>query len=501
MTPAIEVVLDPAVKERADKVALLDLDVLLTGERGTGKTQLAKLIHEDSRRKGKPFVALSCADIAKDLMESTLFGHMKGSFTNAHEDRPGLVEKAHEGTLFLDEIGELPLALQSKLLRLLQDRVYRRLGSTKDIEADFRLISATNRDLVELCQQRAFREDLYDRINDVSITLPPLRESPERAQQIAEIATREHKLDKPRSEEVLAAVKRLSLRRNAWPGNTRTLLNFVRRHSLGVAEEERRLREEWARQPTSGGAGQLTPIPPAVSPTLEERERYAALIRQVAGQASSKKRPITVASRDASQKLASRLLDVHPQPLSLEEVETMLEIKKRSLSENIDVLCNRGLMRKTSGGLVASWPPATTTLVVQRRGEWMPVGRDEIPRLTRGDRVHVVLKTKCAGTLGAVMITHRPGRSPISVDLHDEKELQPSKEPPIEIELVGEGGLEQILVHVGPPVARSGRLVEPTYTEGLLPDSEALEAGRRQVLARWHEGWLAEYLVFHARDA
>ena len=153
--------------------------MLITGESGTGKELIAKAIHYNSSRRGKPFVAINCAAIPETLMESEIFGHEKGAFTDASARKTGQFELANEGTLFLDEIGDLPLLTQAKILRVLQEKEFLRVGGTKTIKVDVRLVAATNKDLVKATKEGRFREDLFYRINVIPIFLPPLRERKE----------------------------------------------------------------------------------------------------------------------------------------------------------------------------------------------------------------------------------------------------------------------------------------------------------------------------------
>lgn len=496
MRRATKLIFDPEVERRLEQVARAAGDVLIVGPTGSGKSEVARRIHELGLRKGHPFILQNCAAIPKELAESTLFGHERGAFTTADRAARGIVAAADRGTLFLDEIGELPLAVQAKLLTLLQDHTYRPVGSVVEKEADFRLIAATNRDLIELCNQGLFREDLYHRINVLSVALPSLRESPQRAQQIAVAELERLAMPEALGAQALAAVNRLSRHPMAWPGNVRELLSFLRRCVLGVAQEERRLAEEWARWRRSDGTGRLTPFAPTVSPSLGERDRYAGLLHQLAEHGA---RPKTAVSREVSLELSSRLLDAFPEALALDEVQVILGVRdRRTLSTNVALLENRGLVRRVSGGLVAMWPPATSTLLGRHQGEWIPAGPGTILSLVHGDRVRIELTAKCAGTLGVVIVTHRPTGLSSPDTILEGKELQASKTMPIEVELDGDCGLEQILVHVGPPAARGGKLVEATRAEGIMPDSQALERGRRMVLERWHEGWLTEHLVFHS---
>src|ERR1700691_3445841 len=171
--------------QQARIVAPTDSTVVIYGETGTGKELFASLVHELSRRSGGPFIRLNCAAIPEGLLESELFGHEKGAFTGAVAQRVGRFEAAHRGTLFLDEIGDMPLSLQSKLLRVLQEQEFERLGSARTVRVDVRVIAATNRDLSQLVEERMFRMDLFYRLNVFPITLPPLRDRREDIPQLA----------------------------------------------------------------------------------------------------------------------------------------------------------------------------------------------------------------------------------------------------------------------------------------------------------------------------
>ncbi len=206
--------------------------VLISGETGTGKDVAARLLHASCANKDKPFVHIDCASLPPDLMESELFGHEKGAFTGAIATRPGLIEAAEDGTLFLDEIGELPLALQAKLLNVLERRVVRRLGSTKERVVPARFIAATNRDLHEMSQNGHFRQDLYYRLNVMSIVMPPLRERAGDvlllAQHFAMQTARRYGLTPP----VFSADAVAALNHYAWPGNVRELKHQISRAML-----------------------------------------------------------------------------------------------------------------------------------------------------------------------------------------------------------------------------------------------------------------------------
>ncbi|MBN2184714.1 MAG: PEP-CTERM-box response regulator transcription factor [Candidatus Krumholzibacteriota bacterium] len=211
------------------KIAPTDVSVLITGESGTGKELIARAIHARSPRKNRPFIPINCGAIPENLLESELFGHEKGSFTGAVSSKPGKFEIAEGGTIFLDEIGELPLALQVKILRFLQDHVIERVGGQQQIQLDIRVIAATNRDLSKMIGERTFREDLYYRINTINISLPPLRD---RGQDILLLAMHFlHHFNSEFSRNVRAFGQsaRNVLYSHSWPGNVRELENRVKR--------------------------------------------------------------------------------------------------------------------------------------------------------------------------------------------------------------------------------------------------------------------------------
>jgi len=208
------------------KVAKTDITVLITGETGTGKEVIANMIHQKSMRKDHPFVAVNVASIPKDLIESELFGYVKGAFTGAVVDKKGKFEEADGGTIFLDEIGEMDLSLQAKILRVIQNKEITRVGSNKNINLDARIIAATNRDLEEMVKDGRFREDLFYRLNVVEIHLPPLRERKEDIPVLVSHFLNKYKNIKSEKLQVDEKVTNLFKKYN-WPGNIRELENVI----------------------------------------------------------------------------------------------------------------------------------------------------------------------------------------------------------------------------------------------------------------------------------
>jgi two-component system NtrC family response regulator len=217
-----------AASRKAEKIAQTDISTLLLGESGTGKEVFARSMHEHSLRKDKPFIAINCASIPENLLESELFGYEKGAFTGANKTTPGKIETAQNGTLFLDEIGDMPIGLQAKMLRFLQERVIERVGGRSEIPVDIRVICATHRDVQTMVAEQTFREDLYYRIGEISIQIPPLRDRNNDVILLARTFLSQY------NEEFKTKLKGFSdnavsaMMQHKWPGNIRELQNKLK---------------------------------------------------------------------------------------------------------------------------------------------------------------------------------------------------------------------------------------------------------------------------------
>jgi len=218
-----------AVYDQIKKISQSKASVLIRGESGTGKELIARAIHCNSPRRDKPFIKLNCAALAPSLLESELFGHEKGSFTHAINKKIGRFELADEGTLLLDEIGEMDPGLQSKLLRVLQEREFERVGGTKPIKVDTRIISTTNRNLEKAIENGSFREDLYFRLNVIPIKIPPLRERKEDIPALAQYFLEKYNLENNKNIKEIDGDAMMMLMGNDWPGNVRELENAIER--------------------------------------------------------------------------------------------------------------------------------------------------------------------------------------------------------------------------------------------------------------------------------
>ena len=267
------------VMETIASVADTDANVLVVGESGTGKELIANALHEKSRRKDGPWIKINCAALPKDLIESELFGHNRGAFTGATTDKVGLLEEAHQGSLLLDEITEMPVDLQAKLLRVLEDRVVRRLGGAKSVPVDFRLISSTNRAPEAALKDGQLRRDLYFRINTVTIAVPPLRDRRDDIPILAHAFLEHYRAKHARQVDEIEPEAYRRLLSHAWPGNVRELQHAIERAVLVARTREITLADlPETLQHGSGDpdAGNITPseVP---SGSLEDIERASIL--------------------------------------------------------------------------------------------------------------------------------------------------------------------------------------------------------------------------------
>jgi two-component system response regulator FlrC len=284
-----------AAISRCERVAQADATVLLTGESGVGKDVFARRIHQLSPRSGKPYLAINCAAIPEQLLESTLFGYEKGAFTGATRNQPGKFEQAHGGTLFLDEIGEMPLELQAKLLRVLQDQVVERLGSLRSVHCDVRIVAATNQDLTLRVREGRFREDLYFRLAVFPVRIPPLRERPADIPPLTDHFLAKYGRTMGRSDLQISQASRQSLMQYAWPGNVRELENAIQR-SLLLCDGKEIQPQDLELHPLGGGisapppAGieiayknETAPQPVAQDIDSIERQHILKVLKQVGG--------------------------------------------------------------------------------------------------------------------------------------------------------------------------------------------------------------------------
>ena len=268
------------VMETIASVADTDANVLIVGESGTGKELIANALHERSARREGPWIKINCAALPKDLIESELFGHMRGSFTGATTEKVGLLEEAHKGSLLLDEITEMPVDLQAKLLRVLEDRVVRRLGGAKSIPVDFRLLSSTNRSPEQAVKEGQLRQDLYFRINTVTIGVPPLRERREDLPMLVRAFLERYRAKHQRPIDAIEPEAYRRLLSYPWPGNVRELQHALERAVLVARGRDVTLADLPESIQHEGGDGSLSgAIAPSEVPagSLEEIERASIL--------------------------------------------------------------------------------------------------------------------------------------------------------------------------------------------------------------------------------
>ncbi len=312
--PSSVVVRDPAMlalHELAARAAAGTISVLLLGETGCGKEILADLIHSRSPRRDRPFLRLNCAALAESLLESELFGHEKGSFSGATQAKPGLLETADGGTVFLDELGEMPLSLQAKLLRVIEERKVTRVGGLKARAIDVRFVSATNRDLEAESALGTFRADLYYRLNGMTLSIPPLRERPSEIESLARLFLARAATELGRPVPTLAADALAQLKRYIWPGNIRELRNMMERAALLCVGGVVTLAELPLEKLSAGFARPAPPAPPP-APELpaesDERARIMDALERCAGNQTHAARLLgisrgTLVSRLAEYKL------------------------------------------------------------------------------------------------------------------------------------------------------------------------------------------------------
>ncbi len=283
------------------RAALRDTPVLLIGESGTGKELLARALHKNGPRAPGPFVAVNCSAIPETLLESELFGHKKGAFTDAREDRPGLFQLAQRGTIFLDEIGDMAPALQGKLLRVLQEKEVHPVGAPMPVPTDVRIITATHRDLASLVADARFREDLLYRINVIEVRVPPLRERPDDLEPLVRYLLDKHGAHLGKHECSVSADAMAVLRRHRWPGNVRELENVLERALVlgaGTVIEPVDLPDSLREKPSSNastaGGRRLADI---------EREHIARTLRAAAGNKAAAARVLGLDRKTLYRKL------------------------------------------------------------------------------------------------------------------------------------------------------------------------------------------------------
>ena len=290
---------------RIEQVATLDTTVLLEGETGTGKELFAMAIHNRSPRRNKPFVKVNCAALPANLIESELFGHEKGAFTGSIQKQIGRFELAHHGTIFLDEVGEIPIELQSKLLRVLQEGEFERLGSPKTIKVDVRIIAATNRNLEKRIKKKLFRKDLYYRLNVYPITIAPLRDRISDITLLAEHFVKRFNQKLGKDIKIISKKTLKQLQNYAWPGNIRELENIIER--AVIISSASSLVVEQLQKPDFIDKGKLLPL-------AEYERKYIIKVLE------------KTYWRVDGQEGAARILDMHPE--TLRSRMRKLEIKR-----------------------------------------------------------------------------------------------------------------------------------------------------------------------------
>jgi len=295
------------VLSQVARAAAVDSPVLIRGESGTGKELVARALHRGGPRRERAFVPVNCSAIPETLLESLLFGHRRGAFTDAREDRPGLFQSADGGTLFLDEIGDMPPALQAKLLRVLQDSMVLPLGAAEPVRVDVRVVAATHRDLEAMCADGRFRQDLYYRLNVLPLEVPPLRERPEDLMPLVAqfLARHAAKLGRPPLALGREAAERL--RAHAWPGNVRELANVIERAVVfceGETIGPQDLPEAFLRTPTVATEHEVRSL------SEVERDQIARALQAVRGNKAAAARLLGLDRKTLYRKIELYRLDV-----------------------------------------------------------------------------------------------------------------------------------------------------------------------------------------------
>ena len=271
------------IRKNVSKIAPTDATVLITGENGTGKESFAESIHKRSHRAGMPFIAVDCGAIPKDLAASEFFGHIKGAFTGALDNKNGVFYEADGGTLFLDEVGNLPYEVQTLLLRALQERCYRPVGGKREMKCDVRIVAATNENLEKAIAEGRFREDLYYRLNEFTINIPPLRECPDDILPLAEFFLKFSVEELQREPLSLSAEAKKKIQVYNWPGNVRELKNTIRRAALiaegkAVSVEDLGLPQRVVTKPVSNDDDEREKIIKALEMTQYNKTRAAEIL-------------------------------------------------------------------------------------------------------------------------------------------------------------------------------------------------------------------------------
>jgi len=300
-----------AVYEVIENVSRNKSTVLISGASGTGKELVARMLHARSPRSAGPFVAVNCGAVSEALLDSQLFGHRRGAFTDAVEDQEGLFQAAHRGTLFLDEVSEIPLGLQVKFLRALQEREILPVGTTRPRKIDVRIIAATNRDLRDEVQRGRFRDDLFYRLNVVHIRLPTLAERPEDIDALIDHFVEEFAASYGVGAKILTRRARERLREYPWPGNARELQNVIERSFALSSSEKLDLADIEPALAPPGAPLEARPVEPAQSPTLEqaERELIVAALRRSGGNKNEAARALGIDRQRLYRKIQKYEID------------------------------------------------------------------------------------------------------------------------------------------------------------------------------------------------